>query len=94
MPNRIPTPGVPNPGVRNTAVDNRHINTVQHGTVGGQTKGAVKSQGPVNFNKTVGHKPLPKIISPATRDKMASKAQDALQKSRIKNGTYDSSGTN
>jgi len=82
MPNRIPTPGVPNPGVRNTAVDNRHINTVQHGTVGGETKGAVKSQGPITFNKTVG------------RDKMIGNAQDALQKKRLKGGTYNSSGTN
>jgi len=94
MPNRIPTPGVPNPGVRNTAVDNRHINTVQHGTVGGETKGAVKSQGPINFNKTVGHKPLPKITAPTTRDKMIGNAQDALQKKRLKGGTYNSSGTN
>lgn len=82
MPNRIPTPGVPPVGVRSDAVDNRHINTVQHGTIGGKTKTPAKAQGPINFNKTIG------------RDKMIGKAQDALQKKRVKGGTYNSSGTN
>jgi hypothetical protein len=94
MPNRIPTPGIPSVGVRSDAVDNRHINTAQHGTIGGKTKTPAKAQGPINFNKTVGHKPLPKITNSPTRDKMIGKAQDTLMKSRLKGGTYDSSGTN
>jgi hypothetical protein len=36
-----------------------------------------------------------KMAKPSlTRDQQIGKAQDALMKSRIKGGTYDSSGTN
>jgi len=78
MPNRIPTPGVPNPGVRNTAVDNRHVNNVQQGTVGGVTKGPVKSQGPTNFNKVVSE--YQKQISPSGMAKAKAAESKALDK--------------
>ena len=51
MPNRIPTPGIAPVGVRSAATDNAAVNVKQQGTVGGKTKGDLKSKGPTNFNK-------------------------------------------